>query len=157
MTNHQPAPNLRGQAARNEEELRRFLRHPLVETLDVDDEAARIYAEITVALRQARTPIPTNDVWITTCLFLLSFRDQLVPRRKFLTISLNVRFERAFASPDILVRERRHAGAGAVERIISQMRHGYPQSGRHECHHESQSWHFKAISTRSTLLPGPVE
>jgi tRNA(fMet)-specific endonuclease VapC len=55
---------LGGQAARNEEELRRFLRHPLVEVLDVDDDAARIYAEIMVALRKAGTPIPTNDVWI---------------------------------------------------------------------------------------------
>ena len=56
---------LGGQAARNEEELRRFLRHPLVEVLDVDDDAARIYAEIMVALRKAGTPpTPTNDVWI---------------------------------------------------------------------------------------------
>ena len=53
-----------GQAARNEDELRRFLRHPLVEVLDVDDEAARIYAEIMVALRKAGTPVPTNDVWV---------------------------------------------------------------------------------------------
>ena len=53
-----------GQAARNEDELRRFLRHPLVEVLDVDDDAARIYAEIMVALRKAGTPVPTNDVWV---------------------------------------------------------------------------------------------
>lgn len=53
-----------GQAARNENELRRFLRHPLVEVLDVDDDAAGIYAEIMVALRKAGTPLPTNDVWV---------------------------------------------------------------------------------------------
>lgn len=53
-----------GQAARNEEELRRFMRHPLVEVLDVDDDAAHIYAEIMVALRQTGTPVPTNDIWI---------------------------------------------------------------------------------------------
>jgi tRNA(fMet)-specific endonuclease VapC len=52
------------QAARNEDELRRFLRHPLVEILDVDDDAARIYAEIMVALRKAGTPLPTNDIWV---------------------------------------------------------------------------------------------
>jgi tRNA(fMet)-specific endonuclease VapC len=55
---------LGGQAARNEEELRRFLHHPLVEILDVDDEAARIYAEIMVVLRKAGTPLPTNDIWV---------------------------------------------------------------------------------------------
>jgi tRNA(fMet)-specific endonuclease VapC len=55
---------LGGQSAQNEEELRRFLRHPLVEVLDVDDDAASIYAEIMAALRQAGTPIPTNDIWI---------------------------------------------------------------------------------------------
>jgi tRNA(fMet)-specific endonuclease VapC len=55
---------LGGQASRNEEELRRFLSHPAVEVLDVDDDASRIYAEIVVALRQAGTPVPTNDIWI---------------------------------------------------------------------------------------------
>jgi predicted nucleic acid-binding protein len=50
------------QRLRNEEELRKSLRHPLTETLDVDDEAARIYTEITVALRSAGTPLPTNDI-----------------------------------------------------------------------------------------------
>lgn len=51
-------------ASRNEEELRRFLSHPVVKVLDVDDEASRIYAEIMVALRHAGTPVPTNDIWI---------------------------------------------------------------------------------------------
>jgi len=55
---------LGNQAARNEDDLRRFLRHPLVEILDVDDEAARIYAEIMIALRKAGTPLPTNDIWV---------------------------------------------------------------------------------------------
>lgn len=49
---------------RNESELRKFLAHPAVEILAVDDEAAQIYAEIVVALRRAGTPIPTNDIWI---------------------------------------------------------------------------------------------
>jgi tRNA(fMet)-specific endonuclease VapC len=55
---------LGGQAAKNEDELRRFLRHPMVEVLDVDDDAARIYAEIMIALRKAGTPLPTNDIWV---------------------------------------------------------------------------------------------
>ena len=52
------------QKARNEEELQKFLRHPMVEILEVEDEAARIYPEIIVALRSAGTPLPTNDIWI---------------------------------------------------------------------------------------------
>jgi tRNA(fMet)-specific endonuclease VapC len=55
---------LGGQASKNEDELRRFLRHPMVEVLDVDDDAARIYAEIMIALRKAGTPLPTNDIWV---------------------------------------------------------------------------------------------
>lgn len=53
-----------GHAVRNEDDLQRFLRHPLVEILDVDDDAARIYAEIMFTLRKAGTPLPTNDIWI---------------------------------------------------------------------------------------------
>jgi predicted nucleic acid-binding protein len=56
--------DMRSQRLRNEEELRKFLRHPLTETLDVDDEAARIYAETTAALWSVGTPLPTNDIWI---------------------------------------------------------------------------------------------
>jgi tRNA(fMet)-specific endonuclease VapC len=55
---------LGGQTSKNEDELRRFLRHPMVEILDVDDDAARIYAEIMIALRKAGTPLPTNDIWV---------------------------------------------------------------------------------------------
>jgi tRNA(fMet)-specific endonuclease VapC len=49
---------------RNHAELDRFLANPVVEVLDVDDEAAIVYAEIVVALRHAGTPLPTNDIWI---------------------------------------------------------------------------------------------
>ncbi|MDQ3030818.1 MAG: type II toxin-antitoxin system VapC family toxin [Myxococcota bacterium] len=51
-------------AERNERELRRFLAEPIVEVLDVDDDASAAYAEIVVELRRAGTPVPTNDVWI---------------------------------------------------------------------------------------------
>lgn len=49
---------------RNEEELRGFLAHPVVEELPVDHAVARAYADILVALRTRGTPIPTNDVWV---------------------------------------------------------------------------------------------
>lgn len=48
----------------NEKELQAFLAHPLVQVLDVDDQAASIYAELVVALRHAGTPVPTNDIWV---------------------------------------------------------------------------------------------
>lgn len=50
----------------NEKELAEFLRHPVVETLSVDDAATRVYAEIMVLLRRAGTPVPTNDIWIAS-------------------------------------------------------------------------------------------
>jgi tRNA(fMet)-specific endonuclease VapC len=49
---------------RNEAELAMFLSNPTVHELDVDHEAAQIYAEIVLALRAAGRPIPTNDIWI---------------------------------------------------------------------------------------------
>jgi tRNA(fMet)-specific endonuclease VapC len=52
------------QRVENERKLAHFLSHPVVETLAVDTETARLYAEIVVSLRQAGTPIPSNDVWI---------------------------------------------------------------------------------------------
>jgi tRNA(fMet)-specific endonuclease VapC len=48
----------------NEAELGDFLAHPVVELLTVDEDVARLYAEIVVALRNAGTPLPTNDIWI---------------------------------------------------------------------------------------------
>lgn len=49
---------------RNERELQDFLLQPLVQTLVVDDEAASIYSEIVVQLRQKGSPLPLNDIWI---------------------------------------------------------------------------------------------
>lgn len=48
----------------NQTELAAFVGHPAVETLPVDEEVARIYAEIVVDLRTAGTPLPTNDIWV---------------------------------------------------------------------------------------------
>jgi tRNA(fMet)-specific endonuclease VapC len=52
------------QRIRNETELGGFLASPVVEVLVVDDEVSRHYAEIVSDLRQAGTPLPTNDIWI---------------------------------------------------------------------------------------------
>ena len=49
---------------RNERELDAFLAHPVVRILEVDEEAASLYADIVSQLRRAGTPVPTNDVWI---------------------------------------------------------------------------------------------
>lgn len=51
-------------ARQNEEALRAFLSHPVVEILAVDDEVSGIYADIFAALRRAGSSIPTNDIWI---------------------------------------------------------------------------------------------
>lgn len=48
----------------NESELAAFLDHPVVEVLEVDSETSRRYAEIVAELREAGTPVPTNDIWI---------------------------------------------------------------------------------------------
>lgn len=48
----------------NDRELAAFIAHPVVSVLDIDDEAASIYAEIVASLRAAGTPLPTNDIWI---------------------------------------------------------------------------------------------
>jgi tRNA(fMet)-specific endonuclease VapC len=55
---------LGAQLDRNQAELREFLAAPVVEELPVDRRAARIYAEIVIALRRAGTPLPTNDLWV---------------------------------------------------------------------------------------------
>jgi tRNA(fMet)-specific endonuclease VapC len=49
---------------KNEAELRRFLASPRVETVPLDAETAERYAVILHGLREAGTPIPTNDIWI---------------------------------------------------------------------------------------------
>lgn len=48
----------------NLETLSEFLAHPVVRCLNVDDETARLYAELVVDLRHAGAPLPTNDIWI---------------------------------------------------------------------------------------------
>ena len=55
---------LGGRRERNEAELEDFLDNPVVEVLGVDSETSRHYAEIVADLRQAGTPLPTNDIWI---------------------------------------------------------------------------------------------
>lgn len=55
---------LGGRRRRNESELDTFLDNPVVQMLPVDSETSRQYAEIVAELREAGTPIPTNDIWI---------------------------------------------------------------------------------------------
>lgn len=56
---------LRGKNRRkNERELEEFLASPRVQTLIVDAETSARYAVIVTSLREAGTPIPTNDIWI---------------------------------------------------------------------------------------------
>lgn len=50
--------------AKNESELRTFLSSPRVAVLVLEQETAARYAVILTALRNAGTPIPTNDIWI---------------------------------------------------------------------------------------------
>ena len=49
---------------KNLEELGAFLSSPRVEILEIDEETAPPYAVIYNTLRDAGTPIPTNDIWI---------------------------------------------------------------------------------------------
>lgn len=49
----------------NESRLTRFLSSPRVAVLTMDEETAERYAIIFDALRQAGTPVPTHDVWIS--------------------------------------------------------------------------------------------
>lgn len=44
--------------------LTRFRASPRVEVVPFGEDTARCYAEIYLSLRQAGTPIPTNDIWI---------------------------------------------------------------------------------------------
>ena len=53
--------NRRGE---NEQRLQRFLSSPGVTITEIDDETALAYAEILNFLRNAGTPLPTNDIWI---------------------------------------------------------------------------------------------
>lgn len=48
----------------NTDALREFIDEPFVEVFDVDRAVAGRYGELSLALRRAGTPIPTNDVWI---------------------------------------------------------------------------------------------
>jgi tRNA(fMet)-specific endonuclease VapC len=48
----------------NRATLTRFLAEPFVITLATTAEVARRYGQIFARLRQAGTPIPTNDIWI---------------------------------------------------------------------------------------------
>lgn len=47
--------------------LRDFLAHPVVETIQVDDEVAHEYGQLVAELRTARMPLPAKNMWIAAC------------------------------------------------------------------------------------------
>ena len=55
--------------AENRQELAQFLDAPRVSLYAVDENTGGFYAEVLHALRQAGTPIPTNDIWIAAAAF----------------------------------------------------------------------------------------
>jgi tRNA(fMet)-specific endonuclease VapC len=55
--------------SRNKEELNIFLDSPRVALHPIDEGTAEFYASILHDLREAGTPIPTNDIWISAVAF----------------------------------------------------------------------------------------
>jgi tRNA(fMet)-specific endonuclease VapC len=55
--------------SRNKEELNIFLDSPRVALHPIDEGTAEFYASILHDLREAGTPIPTNDIWIAAVAF----------------------------------------------------------------------------------------
>lgn len=51
-------------AAKNRDELARFMASPRVHLLRPDEKTASQYADVFIALRARGAPIPTNDLWI---------------------------------------------------------------------------------------------
>lgn len=51
---------------KNQLELDRFLDHPAVQVLPVEEDMVGFYADIVLDLKQAGTPLPANDIWIAT-------------------------------------------------------------------------------------------
>lgn len=47
--------------------LQQFLNNTVVEVIEVDRYVAEVYGEIVASLREAGTPLPTNDVWVAAC------------------------------------------------------------------------------------------
>jgi tRNA(fMet)-specific endonuclease VapC len=79
----------------NRQELARFLDAPRVSIFGIDVNTAGFYAEVLHALRQAGTPIPTNDIWIAAVsfqhglpLYTLDQHFQLVPGLSLMPESL---------------------------------------------------------------------
>lgn len=55
--------------SKNREELNIFLDSPRVVLHPIDEGTAEFYASVLNDLRQAGTPIPTNDIWIAAVAF----------------------------------------------------------------------------------------
>jgi len=58
-----------GKERKNREELETFLDSPRVVIYPVNDDTAEFYSDIFIRLKEAGTPIPTNDIWIAAIAF----------------------------------------------------------------------------------------
>jgi len=58
-----------GKERKNREELETFLDSPRVVIYPVNDDTAEFYSDIFTRLKEAGTPIPTNDIWIAAIAF----------------------------------------------------------------------------------------
>lgn len=88
---------LGGRPDANELELAAFLAEPVVRVVEVDDEAASLYADLVLELRRSGTPLPTNDIWIAA----------LAVREGATVLTYDRHFERV-----------RRAGACVLERLV---------------------------------------
>ena len=61
---------LGSRSAENEATLRAFLGESFVDVFIVDADVSRRYGDTFALLRQAGTPIPTNDIWIAATTFV---------------------------------------------------------------------------------------
>lgn len=59
---------LRGRRSEaNERGLNEFLANPVVTEVEITKPVARAYADLLLALNEAGTPVPVNDIWIAAC------------------------------------------------------------------------------------------
>lgn len=76
----------------NERYLQQFLDNPKVRVINLSDKTSEYYASIFATLKQADTPIGSNDMWIAA----------LALEHDYLLVTLDTDFKRV---PDLLVAE----------------------------------------------------
>lgn len=58
---------LGSRAEENRTNLREFVSEPFVTVVNIDAAVATLYGNLFARLRNAGTPVPTNDIWIASC------------------------------------------------------------------------------------------